>query len=591
MPSEPTNSVSEVTRRSIFDALSVENFEWSGRLSETRFLGRIFDLDSLPSSDPRHETASQDITRHREWNDDWSPDWVFYDRRFDLLRCPDELFLKFLCEMVHPVVQAEAIKVSWLIELINKYLVADGWLLVKRDEISGRPTFSAQRLKYMEPEAGQMTNPEEPQDSKQKEPALSKKTVSEFREFVATWTLREIRDLFDSEDIALDESYISPHSGQRRSLADSYLQSIDPSNHADIAKLLRAFEHVLVKLTADIEDNPGTSTAIEAERSLKNLVRWLQRDGYSFESGRLAIAGARTPEGPSPVTPKRETATKPAVTMTSLPGPTAFMSYSWEDDEHKTWVRDLAARLRGDGVDVTLDRWHAAPGDQLPRFMETSIRENNFILIVLTPTYKERSNGRKGGVGYEGDIMTGEVFVGKDPRKFIPILRKGSWDIASPSWLKGKYGIDLRDGPHFEENYGDLINTLHGMREEAPPLGKPPRRNSGVSVKGQIAFTPPPPPHRDDEPIRILNIIASEVGTPRNDGTRGSALYAVPFQLSHRPTAAWAEHFVRTWDRPPSWSTRHRPGICPHRRGPSHPRWNDRRGGRGRSPRHPQGRP
>ena len=42
--------------------------------------------------------------------------------------------------------------------------------------------------------------------------------------------------------------------------------------------------------------------------------------------------------------------------------PKAFMSYSWDDDAYKEWVRQLASRLRKDGVDVTLDRWHAAAG-------------------------------------------------------------------------------------------------------------------------------------------------------------------------------------------------------------------------------------
>ena len=52
--------------------------------------------------------------------------------------------------------------------------------------------------------------------------------------------------------------------------------------------------------------------------------------------------------------------------------PKAFISYSWDDDAHSQWVKDFATRLRGDGVDVTLDRWHAVPGDQLPAFMETT---------------------------------------------------------------------------------------------------------------------------------------------------------------------------------------------------------------------------
>ena len=63
-------------------------------------------------------------------------------------------------------------------------------------------------------------------------------------------------------------------------------------------------------------------------------------------------------------------------------------------------------------------------------------------------------------------------------------------------------------------------------------------------------------------PIKIVGIIANEIGTPRNDGTRGCALYAVPFQLPRPPTPHWADHFVQMWDRPPSYTTRHRPKIA-----------------------------
>jgi hypothetical protein len=55
-----------------------------------------------------------------------------------------------------------------------------------------------------------------------------------------------------------------------------------------------------------------------------------------------------------------------------------FVSYSW-DDGHRDWVRDLASRLRSDGVDAGLDRWKLAPGDQLPEFMERAVRENDFV--------------------------------------------------------------------------------------------------------------------------------------------------------------------------------------------------------------------
>lgn len=151
--------------------------------------------------------------------------------------------------------------------------------------------------------------------------------------------------------------------------------------------------------------------------------------------------------------------------------PKVFISYSWDDDNHRKWVRDFATRLRGDGIDAILDRWQVVPGDQLPAFMERAVRESDFVLCVCTPRYKEKSDMRSDGVGYEGDIITGEVFANHNPRKFIPVLRRGKWEHAAPSWLLGKYYIDLCGDPYGEENYADLLRTFFDERESAPPIG------------------------------------------------------------------------------------------------------------------------
>lgn len=150
----------------------------------------------------------------------------------------------------------------------------------------------------------------------------------------------------------------------------------------------------------------------------------------------------------------------------------AFISYAWENDKHRKWVRELAERLRKDGVDVTLDQWHLCPGDQLPEFMERSTRENEFVLIICTPEYKNKSDGRTGGVGYEGDIMTSEVLTQGNQRKFIPLLRIGEWANSAPSWLLGKVYVDLRGTPYSEDKYKELIATIHNLRPSAPPLGQ-----------------------------------------------------------------------------------------------------------------------
>ena len=149
--------------------------------------------------------------------------------------------------------------------------------------------------------------------------------------------------------------------------------------------------------------------------------------------------------------------------------PKVFISYAWEDDI-KTWVLEFATRLRSDGVNAILDQWETVPGDQLTEFMEKSVRESDFVVFVCTPTYKRKSDRRKGGVGYEGSIITGEVFAKNNHRKFIPVLRKGKWVSAAPSWATSKLFIDLRNDPYNEMYYQQLLNTLFRQSPTAPPV-------------------------------------------------------------------------------------------------------------------------
>lgn len=64
------------------------------------------------------------------------------------------------------------------------------------------------------------------------------------------------------------------------------------------------------------------------------------------------------------------------------------------------------------------------------------------------------------------------------------------------------------------------------------------------------------------EDLKIAGVITEEVGTPKNDGTRGSGLYKVPLRLTGVPSAEWARLFVQTWDHPPQFTSMHRPGIA-----------------------------
>lgn len=138
-------------------------------------------------------------------------------------------------------------------------------------------------------------------------------------------------------------------------------------------------------------------------------------------------------------------------------------------------MRDLATRLRTEAeIDVVLDQWEVLLGDQVPAFMERAVRDNDFVLIVCTPRYRQKSNDRSGGVGYEGDIMTAEVFNGTTRRKFIPLIRAGTPIEARPTWLSGSAYIDFRGDQYLEASFDELVRTLRRERRGAPPLGRRP---------------------------------------------------------------------------------------------------------------------
>ena len=139
-------TITQLTRRDIFDFIQVSEIPWCGRMEEVAFLSRLYDLSKLPSTDNRYNDAARDIHQHRVNNWDWDEDWVFYDPRFNLLNGNDETLLRFLCETMHPIVVQHAYHVPILLENYNKYLATDGFKLVQGNEISGRPIYVPSKI-------------------------------------------------------------------------------------------------------------------------------------------------------------------------------------------------------------------------------------------------------------------------------------------------------------------------------------------------------------------------------------------------------------------------------------------------------------
>lgn len=146
-----TNKIELSTRRNILDAFVVTKIRWSGNLEQGNFLGRLFDLSKLPSNDHRYTTAEEDIQKHTVLNEDWPDEWVFTDRRFNLLHISDKSFLEFLCLTLHPTVRDNKEQVITLLEIYNNNLAKDGYEIFQFGEIAEKPIFDSRERKVIVP--------------------------------------------------------------------------------------------------------------------------------------------------------------------------------------------------------------------------------------------------------------------------------------------------------------------------------------------------------------------------------------------------------------------------------------------------------
>jgi len=141
-----TNKITEITRRDILDVILLEKIAIYGRLEEIDFLSRIWDLESLPSTDGRFGNALDDIWQHTINNDDWGQDWVFSDSRLNLMRGDDKTFLRFLCESIHPLVRLDVTESQRIVKLYNKHLKNDGYRIIEKTIVSGKPIYEGRSV-------------------------------------------------------------------------------------------------------------------------------------------------------------------------------------------------------------------------------------------------------------------------------------------------------------------------------------------------------------------------------------------------------------------------------------------------------------
>lgn len=109
---------------------------------------------------------------------------------------------------------------------------------------------------------------------------ISKRTIHVFYDILSSFsTLNKIQQLFECEYIFEPESYVSKMGGQRKSLADSYVSTLDFSNHEDVRKMLNVIELFFI----ENQENGF----LRGDPSWKQFITLLERDGFVFEGSKI----------------------------------------------------------------------------------------------------------------------------------------------------------------------------------------------------------------------------------------------------------------------------------------------------------------
>lgn len=167
------------------------------------------------------------------------------------------------------------------------------------------------------------------------------------------------------------------------------------------------------------------------------------------------------------------------MTQQQIINPKAFISYSWTSPEHEAWVLRLATELREVGIDVILDKWDLKEGHDAIAFMEQIVTKSEIkkVILICDQKYTEKTDGRKGGVGTEAQIISPAIYTKADENKFVAVASELGADGMPflPAYYRGRIYIDLSSNQIYAENFEKLVRWVYDKPIHAKPvLGKVP---------------------------------------------------------------------------------------------------------------------
>lgn len=165
--------------------------------------------------------------------------------------------------------------------------------------------------------------------------------------------------------------------------------------------------------------------------------------------------------------------------MADEPPVKLFISYSWSDADHQSWVMQIATELREAGVDVILDKWDLKEGHDANAFMEKMVTDPEIkkVALICDKAYADKANKRSGGVGIEAQIITPEIYKKQDQSKFVAIIRERDENgkPCIPTYYGSRLYIDLGNATTYPEEYERLLRWIYDQPLHLKPdIGRKP---------------------------------------------------------------------------------------------------------------------
>ncbi|GAA0486448.1 hypothetical protein Ade02nite_10230 [Paractinoplanes deccanensis] len=176
----------------------------------------------------------------------------------------------------------------------------------------------------------------------------------------------------------------------------------------------------------------------------------------------------------------------------------AFLSYAHQSDDHAESVRRLWMLLRSMGVDAKLDVTATAQRQQWTEWMNEQVREADFVLVIASPTYRERAENRGDvsagrGVRWEARQLQERFYADQEAglREILPVILPGDDVSGLPDWLLPASATHYRLREITEAGVESLYRVLTAQPLDVePPLGEIRRLSSRTAPP--VAVPPRP---------------------------------------------------------------------------------------------------